>query len=170
MQFDLLTVIRHVSRECDVVSLALMSATKAKNMKRAEALVKRLRPMQELLDRMVTLQNVTPIAEEHRRAPLKDGELLWKFATQIRDACDFHEGVDIKLAVELGAIAKDRLIDGTIYTGYCRNAVTAKWNAAQNKFVQLNLKVPEQPVNGGPVTCMEDALAGQDYFLAIGVA
>lgn len=39
-----------------------------------------------------------------------------------------------------GMIAKDQLVDGAVYLGWCRNAGQARWDAAQQRFVYRRTK------------------------------
>lgn len=44
-------------------------------------------------------------------------------------------GVNVPAAVEAGMIPLDRMQDGMMYAGHCRNADTAVWHAATKDFV-----------------------------------
>lgn len=43
--------------------------------------------------------------------------------------------VDLASAIHAGMIAKDCLVDGAMYEGYCRNADKARWDANRGVFV-----------------------------------
>lgn len=48
--------------------------------------------------------------------------------------------VDLTGAEQAGMIARGKLVNGMMYAGFCRNATTAVWHAAKDRFVILRTK------------------------------
>lgn len=46
----------------------------------------------------------------------------------------------LERALAEGMIAKDQLVDGAMYLGWCRNAEQARWDASQQQFVYKRTK------------------------------
>lgn len=60
-----------------------------------------------------------------------------------------------------GLIPKKDFIDGAYYSGHCRNASVAKWNATRNKFQYVRTKFTSKFVD--EVEAVEDDV-GFDLF------
>ena len=48
--------------------------------------------------------------------------------------------VELERAVSEGMLPKSDLVDGRIYSGHCRNAGQARWDAARERFVYRRTK------------------------------